>query len=77
MKVIHQAAIQHNGIIYKGDRHKNIKMKMPKHLGYAGAKEGFVTNTGIFVDRETAADLAYQCGQISEPVEKLKSEHLW
>ena len=77
MKVIVQAAIQHNGIIYKGDRHKNIKIKMPKHLGYAGAEEGFVTNTGIFLDRKEAAELAYEMGQISEPVEKLKSEHLY
>ena len=77
MKVIKQAAIWHNVIIYKGDRHKNIRMSMPKHLGYKGAVDGFITNAGIFLDRKEAAALAYQMGQISEPVESLKSEHLY
>jgi hypothetical protein len=74
MKVIQQAAILHNGIIYKGKRHKDIVMA--NHVS-KGRIEGFVTNQGLFVDREKAAQLAYMMGQIKNPVDKLKSEHLY
>lgn len=78
MKVIEQAAILSNGIIYKGKRHKDIVMDAPRHLNIRkGGVEGFVTIQGHFVDRREAAELAYECGQISEPVEELKSEHLY
>jgi hypothetical protein len=78
MKVIQQAAIWNNGIIYKGKRHKDIVMYQPKHLNIRkGGIEGFVTTSGMFLDRKEAAALAYQSGQIKEPVEELKSEHLY
>ncbi len=78
MKIIDQAAILNNGIIYKGKRHKDIVMSQPKHLNIRkGGTEGFVTTGGLFVDRKQAAQLAYMNGQISEPVDELKSEHLW
>jgi len=78
MKVIQQAAIWNNGIIYKGKRHKDIVMSQPKHLNIRkGGIEGFVTNQGIFLNRKEAAKLAYEMGQISEPVESLKSEHIY
>jgi hypothetical protein len=78
MKVIQQAAIWNNGIIYKGKRHKDIVMSQPKHLNIRkGGIEGFLTTSGIFLDRKEAADLAYQMGQISEPVDELKSEHIY
>jgi len=78
MKAIEQAAIWNNGIIYKGKRHKDIVMNAPKHLNIRkGGIEGFVTTSGIFLDRKEAAEVAYQCGQIPEPVEELKSEHLY
>lgn len=78
MKVIQQAAIWNNGIVYKGKRHKDIVMSQPKHINIRkGGIEGFVTTSGIFLDRKEAAKVAYQCGQISEPVEELKSEHLY
>jgi len=78
MKVITQAAIWNNGIVYKGKRHKDIVMSQPKHLNIRkGGIEGFVTEQGIFLNRKDAAKLAYQMGQISEPVEELKSEHLY
>lgn len=78
MKVIEQAAILNNGMVYKGKRHKDIVMSVPKHLNIRkGGIEGFVTTSGIFLDRRQAAELAYQMGQISEPVEELKSEHLY
>jgi hypothetical protein len=39
--------------------------------------QGFVTDTGEFVDRETASKIAYQSGQIKEPKRILYSEDLW
>ena len=78
MKVIQQAAIWNNGIIYKGKRHKDIFMAQPKHINIRkGGIEGFITTSGLFLDRKEAAKLAYEMGQISEPVEKLKSEHIY
>lgn len=78
MKAIKEAAIYLNGMIHTGKRHKDISIKIHKTIGSRkGAIEGFVTNQGIFLDRKEAADLAYQMGQISEPVEELKSEHLY
>jgi len=76
--VIKEAAIWNSGIIYKGKRHKDIVMSSPKHLNIRkGGIEGFVTTQGIFLDRKEAAEYAYQCGQIKEPVDELKSEHLY
>ena len=78
MKIIDQAAIFNNGIIYKGKRHKDIVMDAPKYLNIRkGGVEGFVTTQGHFVNRKEAADLAYQFGQSDEPKEKLKSEDIY
>lgn len=78
MKIIKQAAIYHNGIIFKGIRHKDIIMNAPKHINIRnGGIEGFVTINGLFVDRKEAADLAYRFGQIKQQVTELKSEHLY
>ena len=72
MRVIEQAAILNNGIIYKGKRHKDIVMSQPKHLNIRkGGTEGFVTTQGIFLNRKDAAKLAYEMGQITEPVDDL------
>lgn len=78
MKIIEQAAIWNNGIIYKGRRHKDILMSVPQHLNIRkGGIEGFVTTQGIFVDRKEAAALAFEFGQITEQKEKLKSEDIY
>lgn len=78
MKIIDQAAIWNNGVIYKGKRHKDIFMNAPRHLNIRkGGIEGFVTTSGMFLDREEAADLAFRMGQIKSHVEKLKSEDLY
>lgn len=77
MKIIEQAAVWSNGVIYKGKRHKDIFMSAPKHLSIKkGCIEGFVTTSGMFLDRKEAADLAFRMGQIKEPKDKLKSEDL-
>jgi len=78
MNIIKQAAILHNGIIYEGKRHKDIVMNAPKHINIRkGGVEGFVTNTGMFLNRKEAANVAYMMGQIKNPVSELKSEHLY
>lgn len=78
MKIIEQAAVWNNGIVYKGKRHKDIFINAPKHLNIRkGCIEGFVTTSGLFLDRKEAAELAYNMGQITEPKEKLKSEDLY
>jgi hypothetical protein len=77
MKVIQQAAIRLSGIVYKGKRHKEIMMSIPKHLDTKGREEGFVTSQGLFVDRKEAAKLASMFGQIKGKPRELKSEHLY
>lgn len=42
-----------------------------------GAKQGFLTSTGRFVDRKIAAQLAYSAGQIRDPIPTLFSEDLY
>lgn len=74
--MIKQAAILFNGIIFKGKSHKDIRMDNRNVQGLHKGEEGFVTSLGTFVDRETAAKVAYMCGQIKEPKDKLKSEDL-
>ena len=75
--MIKQAAILQHGIIYKGKRHKDIYMANKNVLRRKDSEEGFITKGGMFVDRETAADIAYMTGQIKEPTDKLKSEDLY
>jgi hypothetical protein len=43
----------------------------------AGCVQGFVTSTGRFVDRETAAQIALDAGQINEAKDYLFSEDVW
>jgi hypothetical protein len=39
--------------------------------------QGFVTDTGEFLNRKQAAEHAFKCGQISELTDCLVSEDLW
>jgi len=38
--------------------------------------QGFVTDDGTFVDRYTAAEIAYKCGQLKQPKKILYSEDI-
>ena len=42
-----------------------------------GHEQGFVTSGGAFIDRETAAKIAFSAGQIKESKKYLFSEDLW
>lgn len=55
--------------------YSNVPTKAHKHT--QGRNKGFVTSNGMFLDRKEAAKLAYEMGQISEPVDELKSEHIY
>jgi len=74
--MIKQAAILHNGILYKGKRHRNI-IEENQHINLKKGEEGFVTGNGMFVNREEAAKIALVNGQIKRPKKSLKSEDLW
>ena len=74
--MIKAAAILHNGILYKGTRHRYI-IEENKRVDLKQGQEGFVTSQGLFVDREAAAKIALAAGQIKRPKKSLKSEDLW
>ena len=73
-------------IILPVHRHKDARGIM-SDLGftdydYRYGIEGFLTDTGEFLDRRAAADHAYECGQLIETAEepridRLMSEDLW
>jgi len=76
MKAIKQAAILYNGVVFKGDRHRNIIAAHP-HIPLKNGKEGFVTSSGMFLGREESAKIAYMTGQIKSKKKKLISEDLY
>lgn len=76
MKAIKQAAILYNGVIFKGDRHRNI-IAANKHIPLNKGEEGFITSSGMFLNRKEAAKIAYMTGQIKKPKQKLISEDLY
>ena len=78
MNNIKEAAVLKDGIIYTGKNHATAFNKM-RALGVRCNKphiQGFVTESGTFVDRAEAAKIAYECGQILKPTDLLMSEDL-
>jgi hypothetical protein len=76
------SAIKKDGVVYTGRRHNNILCDRSRPFGFLRAGEqGFVTDTGEFLDRVAAAVHAFECGQLSERkvIEggRLYSEDLW
>jgi hypothetical protein len=72
------SAIIKDGVIYTGHRHHNIIWEHPKQF-FNGCVQGFVTDTGEFVDRVEGARLVIECGQIKKLKWGLQlySEDLW
>jgi hypothetical protein len=69
--MIKSAAIIHKNIIYTGFSHSQIGLKMLEDKvcepPYPSSKfQGFMTNDGRFVDRETALKIAIKAGQVVE-----------
>ncbi len=74
MKIKCAAVRSKTGIIYEGKSHSDAyKKSYPNaHRGECG----FVTDKGIFVDRQQAANIAFAAGQIDKPKGCLYSEDL-
>jgi len=71
MKRIKESAILYEGNVYTGKRHQNVIDKIMNSTGVrhiVGELHGFITECGEFVNREQAAIIALERGQI----EKLK-----
>lgn len=60
-------------------RHHHVIQRHHSTTGISGSglRQGFLTNTGRFVDRTEAAKIAHTAGQIAEPKPWLFSEDLW
>jgi hypothetical protein len=64
--------------IYTGKRHNEILCDKSRPFGYLRcAQQGFVTDSGEFLDRKAAADYAILHGQIKKQTLRLTSEDLW
>ncbi len=72
-----------SGFVIGGFRHNNIIGAFPTNNKHRNdGKEyktiqGFITSYGRFVNREKAAKMAYESGQIREQVKRLFSEDLY
>jgi hypothetical protein len=79
--MIKSAAIKVNDKIYAGFRHHQIipiVLKDNQKISYITQEmQGFVTDEDEFIDRITAAKIAFECGQIKEAKPRLYSEDLW
>ena len=82
------AAIWKKGLIYsvpKPGRHHTIIHAAPRmELGVITSylidgEQGFLTDTGTFLDRQASETHARQCGQLNKPLigSVLTSEDLW
>jgi hypothetical protein len=73
------AAVRYKGHIYTGRRHADIIKDIVRHDVTAHiyqGDQGFMTNTGNFVNRELAASIAYAAGQIVNKQCTLYSEDI-
>jgi len=76
--MIEAAAIRKNGIIYTGRRHCEILCDRSRPFGFLkSAEQGFITDTGVFMNREEAGKHAFQCGQIPKLTMRLFSENIF
>jgi hypothetical protein len=82
--MIKEAAILKDGIVYTGHRHNNILCDKSRPFAFLrDGIQGFVTDTGIFMNRKDAANHAFECGQtkenknITRPSTGLLSEDLY
>ncbi len=78
---IKEAAIVHAGKVWTGRRHHDVIRKIVEQCGMEAAPvlgcQGFVTECGVFLDREEAAFVAFAAGQIPMQKDTLFSEDLY
>lgn len=79
--MITHAAIRKDGVIYIGRRHCFIMHHPAYPKGFHKfSEQGFITESGKFLDREEGAKHALDCGQIKKlkySSRDLFSEDLW
>lgn len=75
MYIAHAAIKLENGTIYKGKHHKECFTKCP--IYNPRAIQGFLTDGGVFVNREGAAQIAFDSGQLNKLPDILFSEDFW
>ena len=81
--MISEAAIRYNGVIYTGCDHAEaievMKVKLsplPPTIKRIDGEEGFVTESGKFLNRTEAAKHAFACKQTKVLLEKLHSKNV-
>lgn len=79
---IHSAAIRlADGKVYAGVRHYPVIMKLVKEsIPTKDAVEGYILNTGEFIDKEKAVPLAAENGQLAQDysfIKSLEASDLW
>ena len=85
--MIDRVAIKYKDTVYVGndnERHMNvydrmydILKEMNQSIDMKYCTDGFLTDDGKFLDRSSAADHAFECGQIPCNKPELYSEDLW
>jgi len=75
--MIVESAILKDGVIHTGRRHHNILNSAKPFGALKNGEQGFVTDKGEFVNRQEAARIAFECGQIKEMKKDLYSEDLY
>jgi hypothetical protein len=78
--MITQAAVLFNGKVYVGKRHADAIRACATDnpdCYISGKDQGFITDDGRFVSRAEAAQIAFECGQISKKVSILLSEDIY
>ena len=77
---LHQPKNIETGMVICGRRHHNIIYNW-NQLSFGKTRctdtQGFLTNKDRFVNREEAAKIAFESGQISIPKKELFSEDVW
>lgn len=73
--MIKSAAISKDNKVYTGRTHSSIIEN--NNIKYdSDYTEGFITDKDVFVDRSTAAKIAFECKQTSEEYNQLYSYHI-
>ena len=77
MKIKCAAIKRSDGVIVEGRSHADCIQKSPYGTCKSGeSSQGFVTDTGEFVDRKEAGRIAFEAGQIDKPRDFLFSEDI-
>lgn len=66
-ELIHKAAVKVRDYVLEDYRHQTLQKRVKYHIkNGAEVVQGFITSSGRFVDREEAAKIALESGQVRE-----------